>query len=530
MNASRVLWHLMRADFLERVRRYSFLVTLALAVGLGYLVAAGHVKLWISSTRGLYNSAWVGLLMAMVTNTFLALAGFYVVKNAVERDRRTGVGEILATTPMSKPLYTAGKALSNLAVLLAMVAVMVVMAVVTQFLTGEDTTIHLWDLLSPFLFLCLPLMALVAATAVLFETIPLLRSGFGNVVWFFVWAQSMAVGIVTKGGFDPYGLGTVMGSLQGAVVKALGREISEKDSSFVLGAIDKKSQAGTFRWEGMDWTPDIVLPRLAWILAAAGLALLAALFFDRFDPARGWLRRSRKRVQEAAAAENGLAAAAAGVPVLPAHLHPLPPGSLRFSFLNVLRAELRLALKGQRWWWYAVAAGLVVAGFVAPMEAARSMVLPFSWIWPVLLWSGLGARESRYATGELIFSSARSVQRQLPAVWLSGVILAMATGGALAVRLAMAGDWAGFGGWAVGTLFIPTLALTLGVWSGTGKAFEAIYLLIWYIGPLNRTAALDFMGSVPQAAASGMPLVFLAVTAALGTAAVMGRRRQLQSR
>lgn len=526
MNTSRVLWHLMRADFLERVRRYSFLVTLALAVGLGYLVSAGHVKLWIHNTRGLYNSAWAGLLMAVVTNTFLALAGFYVVKNAVERDRRTGVGQILATTPMSKPLYTLGKALSNLAVLLAMVAVMVVMAVVTQFLTGEDTAIHPWDLLSPFLFLCLPLMALVAATAVLFETIPLLRSGFGNVAWFFLWAQSMAVGIVSKGGFDLYGLGTVMGSLQGAVEKALGREIPDEDLSFVLGGISKDAQRGTFYWEGMDWTPDIVLPRLAWILAAAGLALLAALFFDRFDPARFFGRRRSKTVAEALVA----AGEGAAIPAIPFHLHPLPSGSRRFRFLAVLRAELRLAVKGQRWWWYAVAAGLVIAGFFAPMETARSILLPLSWIWPVLLWSGLGTRESRYATGELIFSSARSVQRQLPAVWLSGVILAMATGGALAVRLAMAGDWAGVGGWAVGTLFIPTLALALGVWSGTGKAFEAIYLLLWYIGPLNRTPELDFMGSVPDAAASGMPLVFLALTAALGTAAVLGRKRQLQMR
>lgn len=528
MNAPRVLWHLLRADFLERVRRYSFLVTLALAVGLGYLVSAGHVKLWISNTRGLYNSAWVGLLMALVTNTFLALAGFYVVKNAVERDRRTGVGQILATTPMSKPLYTLGKALSNLAVLLAMVAVMVVMAVVTQYLTGEDTAIHLWDLLSPFLFLSLPLMALVAATAVLFETIPLLRSGFGNVVWFFLWAQSMAVGIVTKGGFDPYGLGTIMGSLNSAVGKALGREIAEEDSSFVLGGISREQQAGTFRWDGMDWTLDIVLPRLAWILAAAGLALLAALFFDRFDPARGWRRRAKKRAVQAVSGNGAVVADLP--PAIPVHLHPLPPGGRRFSFLNVLRAELRLAFRGQRWWWYAVAAGLTVAGFVAPLESARSFVLPFSWIWPVLLWSALGTRESRHATGELIFSSARSVRRQLPAVWLSGVILAMATGGALAVRFAMAGDWAGVGGWAVGALFIPTLALALGVWSGTGKAFEAIYLLLWYIGPLNRTPELDFMGSVPKAVGSGMPLVFLAVTAALGTAAVLGRKRQLQMR
>ena len=32
MSRARVLWHLTRADFLERVRRYSFLMTLGLAV------------------------------------------------------------------------------------------------------------------------------------------------------------------------------------------------------------------------------------------------------------------------------------------------------------------------------------------------------------------------------------------------------------------------------------------------------------------------------------------------------------------
>ena len=32
MNAPRVLYHMIRADFLERVRRYSFLVTLAAAL------------------------------------------------------------------------------------------------------------------------------------------------------------------------------------------------------------------------------------------------------------------------------------------------------------------------------------------------------------------------------------------------------------------------------------------------------------------------------------------------------------------
>jgi hypothetical protein len=34
--------------------------------------------------------------------------------NLVERDRQTGMGEIIATTPTSKPVYVLGKWLSNL--------------------------------------------------------------------------------------------------------------------------------------------------------------------------------------------------------------------------------------------------------------------------------------------------------------------------------------------------------------------------------------------------------------------------------
>jgi hypothetical protein len=36
------------------------------------------------------------------------------LKNAIERDEQTRVGQIIATAPLSKSLYTLGKAFSNL--------------------------------------------------------------------------------------------------------------------------------------------------------------------------------------------------------------------------------------------------------------------------------------------------------------------------------------------------------------------------------------------------------------------------------
>lgn len=528
MSQARALYHLMRADFLERVRRYSFLITLGLAVWLGWAVSTGKLKLWISDTRGLYNSAWVGLLMALVVNTFVSLAGFYVVKNTLERDRRTGVGQILATTPMSKVLYTLGKTLSNLAVLLAMVAVLAGMAVVAQFVAGEDTHVQLAPLLTPFLVFCVPAMALVAAFAVLFETIPFLKGGFGNVVWFFLFTAMMPLGIKTT--YDIVGLGLVRTQLKAAVLKAFGTA----SDGFVLGAMDNEGRTRTFRWEGMDWTREILLSRLTLLVIAIGIALLAAVFFDRFDVSRSWGRRRSTGGDLLAA--GGLSPAGDGGPVhaanaapVPVHLHPLPAGSRRFHFLDMLRAEMRLLLKGQRWWWYVIAAGLIVAGLLVP-EEGRKIVSPLAWLWPLLLWSSMGAREARFATDGLVFSAAWPLQRQLPATWLAGFLLALVTGSGVGLRLAISGNWPAAGAWLIGALFIPTLALALGAWSGSSKLFEVIYLFLWYIGPLNQVRPLDFMGAVPAAVKSGMPLVWLAATVALGVAGVAGRQRQLAGR
>jgi hypothetical protein len=513
MSRARVLWHLTRADFLERVRRTSFLVTLGLAVYLGYVVSAGQLKLWLGDARGIYNSAWVGVLMALVANVFLSLAGFYVVKNAVERDRRTGVGEILATTPMSKPLYTLGKTASNFAVLTAMLAVLAAMGPAAQWVAGEETHIGLWHLLAPFLFLSLPAMAVVAACAVLFETLPVLRGGFGNVVWFFAWTGLMPAAIELPGYPDPFGLGAVSSKLFDAVRERFGRT----DRSFTLGALKTERHTRTFVWEGMDWTAPVVLKQLAWLLVAAGIALLASLFFDRFDPSRGRVR-SRKAGSAAPETAKDIVAAPTPAPI-PVHLQPLPEEARRFSFPGLLRAETRLLLQGQRWWWWAVALGLLIAGFAAPLASARQFILPAAWIWPLLRWSALGSREARYGTHGLVFSAAHPLSRQLLAAWASGVFLAAITGGGVAVRLGLAGDWGGLGAWTVGALFIPTLALALGVWSGGGKLFEVVYLLLWYLGPMQHVPGMDYLRA---------PLVYLVATALLGLAAVAGRKRQLQ--
>jgi hypothetical protein len=186
-------------------------------------------------------------------------------------------------------------------------------------------------------------------------------------------------------------------------------------------------------------------------------------------------------------------------------------------------------LKGQKWWWYAVAAGLIVGCASVPDASARGMLLACAWFWPILIWSKMGVREVRDQTSQLIFSAPHPLVRQLPAVWLAGVLLALITGSGFGSRLLLAGDWRGLLAWLIGALFIPTLALTLGVWSGSSKLFEIVYTLLWYIGPMHETLQLDFMGSVPGTSSTRIPAFYLGLAAAMTAVAFLGRKRQLQT-
>jgi len=519
MNSARLLYHMVRADFLERVRRYSFLLTLAGALYMAWGVATE--KVWIvvgNGYRGVYNSAWIGMLMTICCSTFLSLVGFYIVKNSVQRDTETRVGQILAATPMRKDFYTVAKTLSNFAVLACMVVILMLAAVAMQLMLAEAHSFSLWKLWSPFILLALPAMLLTSAVAVLFETLPVLRGGVGNVIYFFAWTGMLGLG--ATGFDDPSGLQLLYRSSR-QTLQAIDSS-NRNDFGFRL-TIGGEHAIRTFSWNGLDWTTNILLMRLVWIGAAVGIALLASLFFHRFDPARAVVKKFRKATSLSAPSPEERSAGAA-TSTSSAHLTPLVRTAPSSRWKQMVTSELRLMLKGQRWWWFAGAAGLLIGQFAAPDPGTRSGFLVAAWIWPILLWSQMGCREARHGTSALLFSSERSLSRQLPALWAAGVIVALGTGAGVGIRLLLSGDAHSLAAWLAGALFIPSLALTLGIWSGGSRAFEALYTIWWYMGPAHQIPGLDFMGTTP---ASSSPVPYAIAAVVLLSFAYLRRRSRL---
>jgi hypothetical protein len=516
-----------RADFLERIRRYSFLMALLFAVFLGYATATGKIFLQFDEYRGVYTSAWIGTLVAMVITCFLSLVGFYIVKNSVDRDRATGVGQILAATPLSKTSYAFGKFLSNFAVLSSMVAVLAIAALVMQFWIAEDRNIDLWALLSPFLLLALPAIALSAVSALLFEMVPLLRGGLGNIAWFFVWIFGLAAPLLSgRRWLDPMGLVAVMDSLGAQARRYVPGYHGGMSFQIDIGQHLQVVQA--WRWPGIAWSFQSILLRVMWFAVACAIVPLAALFFDRFDSAKAAKSKNGSKKKLVAPALQPPAAAHASYPAAVVHLTPLVASARANGFGRLVIAELRLALRGYRWWWYAVALGLLVAQLATPLMASYGPILAAAWLWPVLVWSAMGARESRFATSALLFSCARILPRQLPACFLAGFLVTAFTGAGAAIRLLLAGQTQSVIAWLVAAAFLPALALALGVLTGSSKFFEGLYVTWWYVGPLNHTPGLDFTGSASGPAALRYAMIYLALAAALAFAAFAARARQLR--
>ncbi|MBZ5538273.1 MAG: hypothetical protein LAO31_20155 [Acidobacteriia bacterium] len=513
MSRARAIYHMARADFRERVRRYSFLVTLAFTVYVGLATATGKLLLSLGEYRGILNSAWIGSLMALVSCMLLSLVGFYIVRNSVERDQQTRVGRILAATPMTKTGYTLAKSISNFAVLAAMVAVMALAALVFQAMRGESRHIELWPLLSPFVFIALPCMALTAAVAVFFETTPVLRTGAGNVIYPVAWSTSIAV--VQFGRIDPTGMGVFFHQMTSAV-RAIDPTFKQ---SFALQInIGQAMPPKTFVWSGLHWSMALVAERLLWVLVAVGVALLAAVMFHRFDPARERLRIRARRESEATSDEASAAVAPAA-----AHLSPLSAARRDSRMTQLFASELRLLLR-KRWWWYAISLGFVVAGFATPLPVARFGVLVAAWLWPVLVWSQLGAREELFSTTALIFSSAHAMGRQLSAGWLAGAIVPLLLSSGVLLRLLLGSDLKAASSIIAGSLFVPALALACGTMTGNSRLFEAIYTVWWYVGPAHAVPGLDFIGVTD---ASARPALYLVVTAVALTTAFAARRLRL---
>jgi hypothetical protein len=394
------------ADLRERMRSPRFWILLtAMVVVTWYCFPAPEAGYFVlapnSDERGAYSSAWVGLVLAMAYSLILGLGGFYMVRGTLVRDFETRVWQLLVATPMTRGGFLLAKWASHMLVFAVLIGAGLVVGLIAQFVRAEDHHLDLIEAIKPILILSLPGLSTTAALAVWFDLVPWLRRTAGNVLFFVFWVSTLSMGVSqlavegsparTTWVSDAHGLMLVARDFQRVRTEQTGKP---QDFGFNLGTSRHDKAITLFDWKAWHPRPMDLVGRSLWLFFSLGLVLLATPFLDR-----------------AAASSAGMKSRATGgarLRLLDPLLRPFARGA--FGVLAV--AELKLALRERRlWWWLAALVLMGVQAFGTDKGMMVAMLL--AWGLPLDLLARGALREGEHRTGELVFTAPRMLGRLL---------------------------------------------------------------------------------------------------------------------
>jgi hypothetical protein len=518
-----ILYHIAKADFLERSRSYSFLISLGICIFMIYSFVppldAGYRIVSLGNYRGFYNSAWIGSMVAMCT-PFFALVCFYLVNYSVKRDTDTGVGQIIATTPVTGLQYLTGKFLSNFAVLLLITLLIAIMTIVMFLLRGETGSPEFGKLLLPLLVFLVPTMFIVSSLALFLESIPILSRGSANIIYFFLWILLISGSILIPY-IDIFGLNAGMNEFRHSIAAV--HTDWNGDFGVGIGMWDPRANHKIFTWEGMNFTSSIVLSRIYWMAAAFGLVLISSSYFRRFDSPGIYER------------EKGNSLFSGKDPAIPdksgkpskIRYRDLPVADPQFSYLSLIVAELRLILKGNSTLWLFITPVLFILSIFTSQNFAYKITLPLLWFFQILILSGLGSREFSNRCHEYIFSAALPLKRQLTATMSAAALIMILLAIPVIIKLLVSGDHYGVYAILVGAIFVPVFAVSMGIVTGGRKVFEVLFTVIIY-SIFDGIPFLDCTGAVNGSREMGIAHYFFAFTLVLIILAFFVRRWQIR--
>ncbi|WP_055108690.1 ABC transporter permease [Paenibacillus ihumii] len=485
-----VYYCLIKNNLIKQTRSYSFLIVVLLTLFLGYACvpspSSGYQVFYIGGVRGIYNSAWLGGMVTMMSTLLIWLFAFFMLRSQISEDQRLKVGQIIAATPVTNFRYIIGKAISNYVVLLVIELILFLAFMGMQLIRGEDYYIRFADYWQPFVFIVMPSLFVLAALTVLFDVVPGLKGVVGNMIFFAIWVFFSIVSIATpNSSLDVFGLDIIRSDMvQEAMKEYSFLSTSEEGGSF--GYYPVEGNSPTFVWQGVDWNSSLLIDRLIWVGVALLIILISSLVFNRF---RMKDNSKRSYVPVIYEPKKGIAVKSAK-----SHDFTLSPVKKEkgVRIARIIRAEMYIMLKDCSIWWYLLVLGSMAASLLIPLEKVLSW-LPVLALWPIAIWSQMGTREKYYFTRDLLLSSCPPLKRFL-AVWIAGILITLLVFSGALVHFALDGQWTLLTAWLVSVLFIPTLAMALGTLSGSRKMFEVVYILWWYMGAVNDLPYLNFLG------------------------------------
>lgn len=513
-------WGIARADFMERSRRFSFVAMLALALFGAYCFVPNNDLNVIVVDPDVFfqggHPSWMTIASAWGVTFFLPLLGFFYVSNSLAYDEKTGVRQLAATSLSDGWPYMIGKFVSGALLLSCIVLTVFFGSLVMMGIYFPGQFIPVYSIISPYFIFLSPIL-FISALAVLFDSTRFLRKSIGSVayvlVFFFVLFN------LTRDVDSGAPIFTKIIDFTGTTILSeyIGREVLMQSGSpisalRVLAGGGKEGFAGTqiLVFHGIDWqTSDIIglLGMVAISLMLVGISVPVYKFAERVK----WIpkRQKIKVITEVVPLSTRLCS------YVPRKM------TVNNNIIRKLLAELKLMLSGLPIIWWLIAIGCILACALLPLQTAQA-IMPLVLLWPISVYSSMGCREHLHDTLQLMAILPKGLSRQVLLTWISGVLISISLLSPVILRMVFASEYSGIFVCFSGAVFIPSLALFLGEWTQTRRAFEVIYVALAYLA-LNEMRPAGYLEVSPALLSTSRASAYLTIGIIMGILSIVKR-------
>lgn len=480
------IWFIAKADFKERTRRFSFLALCVLAVLAAFLfVPNPDAEMTSIAVDAQYfsqttNWTWIPMASALCTGVLLPVTGFFYLRNSLSLDRKTGIVDLVYTSPASRVTYLFGKYLSNLLILLCMLLVVTLTSfcmTIFQFPSMEISAVHCFSY-----FLCMiPGIFLCAALTLMIEAVPLFRSRVGvwmaGIVYFVVYVVCISSlfddsqGIIVRL-FDMPGFLWLKDSIDQSVYNITGKPAQVAMFVYEDGMINNQKLPELF-FVPLSFTFDRLFEKIGMIVLGVVLCVTASVLMPRYENTRKISSLSEKPHRKT----NG---------------HGLFITEFILTFRNCSVV------------WFIVMFVLWLSMFFADIETAQGILWILSIAWSCVLFSEYGCREKKHNLNTLLPTLFHAYSYQLLIRFFVGGIVSLLVSVPIILRTAFTGEFSGVIAGIIFALFIPALSIFLGQISGSERMFEIIFLIICYI-------MLNTISFIRLSVTSGKTMLYYAI-------------------
>ncbi|MFK7813363.1 MAG: hypothetical protein AB8B59_12795 [Maribacter sp.] len=481
---------IVKYDYLQRTRTYSFLITLCASLVIAYTFLpspdADYSTIRISDYVGYYNSSWVGYITAILTSVFLSLIGFYLITGSIKTDNETRVGQIISATPITNFTYLLTKACSNFLLLLTLVGIIFLMSIGLFFLYGDSFSFELLQFVKPYLIIAVPTMVFISVLAIVFELIFGKYTVVQNAVFFFLFSVMMLYNPKTnlQQSFDVFGSKVITQQLEQTV-----RKIKNTNAHEVLAIgyiTSSKEPTKRFQFDGIDFSVNFILSRLTLVVLSFIILFVVAPFFHRFNTRERKGIKKKKILLEKQPLEQDLS------------IGNLAIMRENYSILPLFKAEfLMLLRKGESWLWLFNILGIALLT-VLSINLAHQIVLPVLWFLQVHRFSDVTTKETANRMHYYAFSSYLPLRRLLTSQLSSAIVLMLGLALPLLMRYLFVMNVHAMLSIILGGFFIVLLAAISGLLTKGKKLFEILFFLLTYAN-LNKVPLLDYFGGMVHA-------------------------------